>query len=77
MCLNRRIIQDNRLNFFPIPDRFSRSLIAEDVVYCYEARSLGYRVLLDTTVQTTHLRSPEVRPWEVAMRGYDWRSFPV
>jgi GT2 family glycosyltransferase len=68
MCLSRRLIQDERLNFYPVKpteyesEEFKQTLarsrlpyICEDYAYCLRARALGYGVVLDWSVYLDHL----------------------
>ena len=45
LCLSRRIIQDKRINFFPLYDRDPQA--SEDYGYCLQARDFGYKTYLD------------------------------
>jgi glycosyltransferase involved in cell wall biosynthesis/GT2 family glycosyltransferase len=61
MCLSRRIIQDKRINFYPIkPPNAS-----EDFGYCLQARNYGYNVYLDGTSKLHHPipRKMPPKPW--------------
>jgi glycosyltransferase involved in cell wall biosynthesis len=82
MCLPRRLIQDVRLNFYPVKTseyeseelkqilvRLKQSNVAEDVAYCYRARALGAYTALDWSVYLDHLyQGDKWRPWS-AMPG--------
>jgi glycosyltransferase involved in cell wall biosynthesis len=58
LCLSRKIIQDRRVNFWPL-----YSLEAsEDFGYCLRARELGYKVYLDGTAVLWHDTECQVRP---------------
>lgn len=75
LCLNRRVIEDTRLSFYPILDPGdSRHEPGEDASYCVHARSLGYKILFDITIQTTHLRTPGLRPWWLSRWGINWHD---
>jgi len=49
LCLSRKVIQDRRLSFYPVPARHS-----EDFGFCKKARELGYKVYLDGLVRLVH-----------------------
>ena len=55
MMLPRKIIQDRRLNFYPI---LGHDVYSEDMAYCESAGSLGYKVFVDWSVDLDHLRRP-------------------
>jgi len=60
LCLSRRVVQDKRVNFYPL-----RADASEDFGYCLWARDLGYKVYLDSTLELHHLipkRIPK-KPW--------------
>ena len=68
LCLNRKIIQDTRLNFSPIRhDLSEEGEVSEDFGFCLLARHYGYEVYLDGDVRLTHLApTPDrIRPWAV------------
>lgn len=58
LCLSRKIIQDRRINFYPL-----RGTASEDYGYCLFARDHGYAVYLDTSVHLKHLLRPKTRAW--------------
>lgn len=68
MCLPRRLIQDRRVNFYPVEtseyeseelkqDLAKQGLpnMGEDYTYCYRARALGYHVVMNWDVYLDHL----------------------
>ena len=60
MCLSRKIIQDKRINFYPL-----RPNASEDFGYCLQAREHGYKVFLDGVTKLEHY-IPEkmpIKPW--------------
>ncbi|MDR2719716.1 MAG: hypothetical protein LBC03_02795 [Nitrososphaerota archaeon] len=60
LCLSRKIIQDKRLNFYPLLEQAS-----EDFGYCIKARELGYRIYLDGDLKLQHIipqKTPK-KPW--------------
>jgi glycosyltransferase involved in cell wall biosynthesis/GT2 family glycosyltransferase len=60
MCLSRKIIQDKRVNFYPV-----QAGASEDFSYCLQARDYGYEVFLDGVIKLEHI-IPEklrVKPW--------------
>jgi GT2 family glycosyltransferase len=60
LCLNRRILQDKRVNFYPLIKGAS-----EDFGYCLQARFAGYNVYLDGTLHLHHIipRKMPKKPW--------------
>jgi len=79
MCLPRRLIQDTRVNFYPVKtcqyeSEELKQLLAkrglpncgEDFSYCFRARALGYSVFLDWSVYLDHLHDGnKTRPWSM------------
>jgi glycosyltransferase involved in cell wall biosynthesis len=61
MCLSRRIIQDKRVNFFPM----DIPTASEDFGYCLKAREIGYTIYLDGTVDLHHVIPARIpnKPW--------------
>jgi GT2 family glycosyltransferase len=61
LCLSHRIIQDKRMNFYPLYGMDA----SEDFGYCIRARDLGYGVYLDSTVSLLHYFPNEmpIKPW--------------
>jgi glycosyltransferase involved in cell wall biosynthesis len=61
MCLSRRIIQDKRINFYPV----SPADASEDFGYCLQARNYGYKVYLDGTAELHHPIPKKMppKPW--------------
>jgi glycosyltransferase involved in cell wall biosynthesis len=60
MCLSRKIIQDKRVNFYPLKVDAS-----EDFGYCLNAHEQGYEIFLDGVTQLDHV-VPEgliIKPW--------------
>lgn len=63
LCLSNRVIQDRRLDFYPVLDWRGAS---EDYGYCIKARRLGYEIFLDTVTKVWHDHNRTVRrekPW--------------
>jgi len=60
MCLSRKIIQDKKVNFYPVLLGAS-----EDFSYCLQAREQGYKVFLDGITKIKHLipKKIPVKPW--------------
>jgi glycosyltransferase involved in cell wall biosynthesis len=58
LCLSRKIIQDKRVNFWPLYNLEA----SEDFGYCLRARELGYKVYLDGTAVLWHDTECQVRP---------------
>jgi GT2 family glycosyltransferase len=61
LCLSRKIIQDRRVNFYPVQPAGS----SEDFGYCLQARSFGYDVYLDGQVKLQHAIPKRIplKPW--------------
>jgi len=61
MCLSRKIIQDNRINFYPM----YREHASEDFGYCLQAREQGYKIYLDSTAELIHFIPEKIppKPW--------------
>jgi len=68
LCLSRKVIQDKRLDFWPILPGFS-----EDFGYCKKARDLGYKIYLDGTVTLTHRIRSKWKAWNVDYAKKDGR----
>jgi len=60
LCLSRKIIQDRRVNFAPIPKNNS-----EDFGYCKTAIEHGYRIHLDGTTVIGHKITLKWRSWDI------------
>jgi glycosyltransferase involved in cell wall biosynthesis len=73
MRLNRRVIEDRRLNFYPVRrDWLQAGEVSEDFGYCLEAQALGYSVGLDTTLELNHYSPPDLvarKQWTVDAKG--------
>ena len=69
LCLSRKVIQDRRLSFYPVPNNFS-----EDFGFCNSARELGYSVWVDGTINVGHKISLKWRAWDVIREKDDERS---
>ena len=70
LCLSNRVIQDRRLDFYPIIDWRGAS---EDYGYCIKARNLGYQIFLDTVTKIRHdnMRTTErMKPWTKSKGEY-------
>jgi GT2 family glycosyltransferase len=61
LCLSRKIVQDKRINFYPI----SHEGASEDFGYCLNARDYGYKIYLDGTLNLLHRipRKMPKKPW--------------
>lgn len=57
LCLSKRIIQDTRLNFYPVRDKYNAysTSASEDYGYCLKAKTLGYRLVLDNSTKLYHM----------------------
>lgn len=62
LCLSKKVIQDRRVNFYPIFGAFNTS---EDFGYCRQARARGYKVYLDSLVDVRHFCPTDktANPW--------------
>jgi glycosyltransferase involved in cell wall biosynthesis len=60
LCLSRKILQDKRINFYPLQARAS-----EDFGYCLQARVFGYKIYVDGTVKLKHIIPKRIppKPW--------------
>lgn len=68
LCLKKELIQDKRINFFPIGDDLgAEGEISEDFGFCLQAKQYGYEIYLDGATRLAHLKpSPDrIRPWVV------------
>ena len=75
MLIPKRIIQDARLNFYPIHIEYSSS---EDYGYCLAARKLGYLCLLDCRVKMHHeyiKTIQDIKPWTVNPKTGNYFEF--
>lgn len=61
LCLSRRIIQDNRIHFYPM--EFKEA--SEDFGYCLLARKYGYKIYVDGRVKLAHYIKPRRKDWTV------------
>jgi len=68
LCLSRKIIQDRRVNFWPLLKGYS-----EDFGYCKKARDLGYKIYLDGTVSLTHRIRGKWKAWNMQWAKKDGR----
>jgi len=59
LCLSKKVIQDRRVNFYPIFGAFHTS---EDFAYCRQARARGYKVYLDSLVDVRHFCPTDKAP---------------
>jgi len=69
LCLSRKLIQDRRVNFYPITETYS-----EDFGYCKNARDNGYKVYLDGTLLLGHKILAKWRAWDVVRQEGDERA---
>lgn len=60
LCLSRKIIQDKRVNFYPLMKD-----ACEDFGYNIRASKLGYEVWLDCTIKLGHYQLSNKRPWSL------------
>ena len=68
MALSRRILQDRRLNFYPVERPELDVKAGEDFSYCLDARRLRYVIGLDSSVKLGHLNRMTLwgdSPWQV------------
>jgi hypothetical protein len=73
LYLSRKIVQDKRVNFFPI----GRKGASEDFGYCLQARDYNYRVYLDGTVKLKHQipRVMPAKPWGIDLKTKQYTEF--
>lgn len=72
LCLSRRIIQDRRVNFWPLYNAES----SEDFGYCLQAKDYEYKIWLDGTVVLWHYIPKQIpqKPWSRKQDG-DYAPF--
>jgi len=58
MCLSRRVLQDQRLHFYPVKRNYPFR-VSEDYGFCLDAKACGYRLGLDATLTLNHWTSAE------------------
>jgi len=68
MSIPRRILQDRRVNFYPLLEGY-----AEDFGYCKQARDVGYRIYLDGTIKLTHRIRGKWKAWNIDYAKQDGR----
>jgi GT2 family glycosyltransferase len=69
MCISNKLLNDKRVNFFPIPDYYNTGHAGEDFSYCVTARKYGYDVFVDDSFRICHYQKHEARPWRVDKNG--------
>lgn len=69
LCLSRKVIQDRRLDFYPIPKGYS-----EDFGYCHKARQLGYKIWLDGITILTHRIRGKWKSWNTRREKEETRK---
>lgn len=67
LALSQKVLQDSRLEFFPI-HKSDWGGASEDFGFCLYAGKLGYKIFLDFTIKFAHLGlhfkyAPKSRPW--------------
>lgn len=71
LCLSRRVIQDKRINFYPL--LWNGIKASEDFGYCIRARKYGFKIYVDCTLQAGHYADAYYyKPWLVKKdnKGY-------
>lgn len=67
VCLSRRLIQDRRINFYPIPPSpIPGDQCSEDFGYCMQMRKYEYKCCLDGIVSADHVvydEKHQVKAW--------------
>lgn len=64
LALGQKVIQDRRLEFYPIHQSSWGGIHAEDFGFCLYAGKLGYKIHLDFAIKFAHLGSfQKKRPW--------------
>lgn len=69
LCLSRKVIQDRRANFYPIPKGFS-----EDFGYCEQLKKVGYKVWLDGITILTHRIRGKWKSWNLRREKEETRK---
>ena len=66
LCIRKDLIQDGRINFFPIPEELT-GMFSEDFFYCVTAKGYGYLPYLDGDTRAAHVFATETkkRAWKV------------
>lgn len=78
LALSQKILQDNRLNFYPRPIEAKGA--SEDFGYCHKAKDYGYETWLHRYMRCFHImdRGNFDRPWAVNPNGelvpFKWRQ---
>lgn len=72
MCLSRQVLQDTRVNFYPVKRPWLNEECSEDYGYCLDASRFGYTCWLDTTIPLKHfspMTERQRKPWLVDATG--------
>jgi hypothetical protein len=72
-CYSNRLLQDKRLNWYPIPDKpeGSKEQPSEDFGFCLNMLRLGYKICMDGITVTDHVVydvKHKVKAWSVNVR---------
>lgn len=72
LCLSRKIIQDKRINFYPIMPKAS-----EDFGYCLKALEHGYKTYLDGKTKLKHIipQTMPIKPWSRSSQTGEYAPF--
>jgi hypothetical protein len=63
LCLSNKVIQDRRINFYPIPIIEKEKPVGEDMGFCYQLTKFGYKIHMDGLVRLEHEIRNRQRPW--------------
>ena len=69
LCLSRKVIQDRRVDFYPVPKGFS-----EDFGYCEQLRNVGYKIWLDGITILTHRIRGKWKSWNLRREKKEMRE---
>jgi len=69
LCLSRKVIQNRKVNFFPVPKGYS-----EDFGYCKTARDQGFKIYLDGILRLGHKILVKWRSWDIVRKDDNERS---
>ena len=66
MCIDKKVLNDKRVNFFPIVDYgLNAAKPSEDFAFCILAGKLGYGVFTDDRFKICHYQIHSPRPWRM------------
>ncbi|MGB9855841.1 MAG: hypothetical protein ACPLKS_04805 [Caldisericum exile] len=78
MCINRKVIDDERINFYPFSEVHYKTGASEDYGYCLLSRQYGYYCILDGRIKLYHYFKETLKqkkPWMVDKQGGKYIEF--